>query len=124
MLRRVDLVRTDVLKEFIAFIIRVKRINELGTTLAVTCNRSTLRSNTMYYFFAVLRLLVIAKVVPMSPILVTLMRKTIRSSEMSVLTRATRRHIPKDGILHGHRRANLNSHNHDRVHKSSHWSTY
>jgi hypothetical protein len=30
----------------------------------------------------------------------TLMMKAIRSSETSVLTRATRRHIPDDGILH------------------------
>jgi hypothetical protein len=35
MLRRVALVRTDVLKEFSASIIRVTRIGELGTTLAV-----------------------------------------------------------------------------------------
>jgi demethoxyubiquinone hydroxylase (CLK1/Coq7/Cat5 family) len=42
MLRRVVLVRTDVSKERIASIIRVKRIGELGTTLAVTGNQSTL----------------------------------------------------------------------------------
>jgi hypothetical protein len=38
--------RTDVSEELIAFIIRVTRIGELGTTLAVTTNRRTLRSNT------------------------------------------------------------------------------
>jgi hypothetical protein len=48
---------------------------------------------------SVLRLLVTANVVPSSPILVTLMMEAIRSSETSALTRATRRHIPKDGIL-------------------------
>jgi hypothetical protein len=37
------LVRTDVSAERIASIIRVTRISELGTTLAVTGNRSTLR---------------------------------------------------------------------------------
>jgi hypothetical protein len=46
MLRRVALVRTDVSKELSAFIIRVTRIGELGTTLAVTSNRLTLRRNT------------------------------------------------------------------------------
>jgi hypothetical protein len=33
-----DLVRTDVSEEQIVFIIRVKRIGEIGTTLAVTSN--------------------------------------------------------------------------------------
>jgi hypothetical protein len=45
MLRRVDLVRTDVSEELSASIIRVIIIGELGT-LAVTSNRSTLRRNT------------------------------------------------------------------------------
>jgi hypothetical protein len=39
MLRRVALVRTDVLEELSASFIRVTRIGELGTTLAVTSNR-------------------------------------------------------------------------------------
>jgi hypothetical protein len=46
MLRHVALVRTDVSGELSAYIIRVTRIGELGTTLAVTSNRRTLRSNT------------------------------------------------------------------------------
>jgi hypothetical protein len=37
----VDLVRTDVSEDPSASIIRVIRINELGTTLAVTSNRRT-----------------------------------------------------------------------------------
>jgi hypothetical protein len=43
MLRRVALVRTDVSEELSASFIRVTRICELGTTLAVTNNRCTLR---------------------------------------------------------------------------------
>jgi hypothetical protein len=45
MLRRVDFVRTDVSEERIASFIRVTRIGELGTTLAVTSNRRTLISS-------------------------------------------------------------------------------
>jgi hypothetical protein len=48
-----------------------------------------------------LRLLVTAHI-PSSPILVTLMREAIRTSETPVLTSATKRHIPEDGILHSH----------------------
>jgi hypothetical protein len=46
MLRRVALVRTDVSEELSASFIRVTRIGELGTTLAATSNRRTLRRNT------------------------------------------------------------------------------
>jgi hypothetical protein len=41
MLRRVALVRTDVSEELSDSFIRVTRIGELGTTLAVTSNRLT-----------------------------------------------------------------------------------
>jgi hypothetical protein len=41
MLRRVALVSTDVSEELSASFIRVTRIGELGTTLAVTSNRYT-----------------------------------------------------------------------------------
>jgi hypothetical protein len=44
MLRRVDLVRTDVSEELIDSIMRVTRISELETVLAVTSNRNTLAS--------------------------------------------------------------------------------
>jgi hypothetical protein len=45
MLRRVCLVRTDVSGELSASFIRVKRIGELRTRIAITSNRPTLRRN-------------------------------------------------------------------------------
>jgi hypothetical protein len=46
MLHRVALVRTEVSEELSVSFIRVTRIGELGTRLAVTSNRCTLRRNT------------------------------------------------------------------------------
>jgi hypothetical protein len=105
MLRCVALVRTDVSEELSASFNRVTRIGELGTTLAVTSNRRTLRRNASVACYAILHShrrenlkSYIANVVPSSPILVTLMMEA-SSSDTSGLTRATRLNIPEDGIL-------------------------
>jgi hypothetical protein len=108
--------RTDVSEEHIASIISVESISELGTTLAVSSNRTTLRrtiengSNSMGYkrdrwrnegvglCSNVRQLLVTANSVPSSPILSTLMM-VMCSSETSVLQRSTGRHIPENDNL-------------------------
>jgi hypothetical protein len=57
------------------------------------------RNNVSRFLRSVLQLLVTDNVVPISLILFTLMIE-VTSSETSVLTGATRRYIPEDGILH------------------------
>jgi hypothetical protein len=47
MLRRVALVRADVSEELSASFIRVTRIGELGTALALTSNRRMLRASVL-----------------------------------------------------------------------------
>jgi hypothetical protein len=57
----------------------------------------------------VLQLLLTANVAPSSPILSVLVMEAVLSSEKSVVTRATLRHIPEDDILHSHRSEKLKS---------------
>jgi hypothetical protein len=102
MLCRVALVRTDVSEQLSASFIKVTRIGELETTLALTSNRRTLR-------------------VPTSPSLVPLMKEALSSSETSVLTRITRCNIPDDAILHSHRRENLKSYINVKLHCNRQW---
>jgi hypothetical protein len=79
-----------ILAERISYIIKMERIKDLGTTLAVTNN------------FLVSLLVITADVVPSLSILVTLIMEMIRSSETLVFTRATRHHVPEDCDLHFH----------------------
>jgi hypothetical protein len=96
-LRRVALVTTHVSEELRASFIWVTRIGEVETR------------NTVVFLRSVCRLIVTTNVVPSSLILVTLSNERQSSSETSVLTRATRRNIREDVILHSHRRENLKS---------------
>jgi hypothetical protein len=105
MLRRVALVRTDISEERIAPINIVTRLGELGKTLPVTSNRSTAK---LVLLRSVFRLLVTAKV-PSSLIIFTLMMEVIRSSETSVLTRATLRNVPEYDIIQSHPHENFKS---------------
>jgi hypothetical protein len=122
MLRRVALVRTDVSKELNASFIRVTRIGELGTTLAVTRNRRTLQRNTFLGKFNLTAIatralsnkgaIICTSCLHTVYVLVVVLRMSSVSSlrtGMYGLTRATPRNIPEDTILHSHHHENIKS---------------
>jgi hypothetical protein len=81
----VVIVKADVSEERIASIVRVNYLFEECFSCELTANFSR------------------------ALILISFMMEAISFSETSVLSRATRRHIQEDGILHSHHRENLKS---------------
>jgi hypothetical protein len=101
MWRRTDLVWTDVSDERIASIFGVEKSASEEPTWAGDCRLSH-QSKTPSYIRT-------GREAEWLADFSTMKMDAMRSSEMSVHTRSTRRHIPEDGILHCHRRKNLKS---------------
>jgi hypothetical protein len=86
-----DLVWTDVLEDLIASVFRVEESASEEPAWAAGYHILPVHADSLLADFSTLKM------------------EVIHSSEKSVLTRPTRRHIPEDGILHSHRCENLKS---------------
>jgi hypothetical protein len=117
MLSGVARVRTDVSEERSAFIIRVTRISELGTTLEVPSNRRTLRRNTSSETSVLTR--ATRHIIPGDGIRHSHRRENLkcyieltswalwRRRNVSPVMYELGFYIPEDSILHSHRRDDL-----------------
>jgi hypothetical protein len=77
---------------------RLLRFRAVWVLLEPTCQQRPVNQSSSYY-----------NVVPSYQILSTLKTEETYSSETSVIARATKLHIPEDGILHSHRHENIKS---------------
>jgi folate-dependent phosphoribosylglycinamide formyltransferase PurN len=84
-----------------------KRSSETSVLAGVT--QRSIPTDTVFHSHRRENLKSYINFVPSSPIPVILMIVAISSSDTSVLSRATRRNIPEDTILHSHRRENFKS---------------